>query len=197
MQKEMSDDEVREKWNHRHSQADAAGKPAKVLTENPHLLPLAGNALDLACGRGGNALYLAEKTGLCVDAWDISNVAIDRVQSEAKAKGLIVNAQVKNISLHPPKAKSYDVIIVTHFLDRALASVLIEALRPDGLLFYQTFTQTAVSNEGPSSSGMRLKDNELLELFRPLHVCVYREEGMLGDVEQGWRNLAMLVAKKR
>ncbi len=196
MQKDIIDDKVREKWNCRHSQANDAGKPAKVLVENLHLLPLGGNALDLACGRGGNAFCLAEKTRLSVDAWDISDVAIDRVGSEANSRGLTVNAQVRNISLHPPKPDSFDLIVVTHFLDRALVPALIGALRPGGLLFYQTFTQTAVSHEGPSNPGMRLKDNELLELFQPLCVRVYREEGLLGNVKQGWRNLALLVAEK-
>jgi len=196
MQKDIVDDKVREKWNGRHRQMDGAGKPAKVLTENLHLLPLAGNALDLACGRGGNALYLAKNTRLSVDAWDISDVAIDRVKSEANNRGLAINAQVRNISLHPPKPNSFDLIVVTHFLDRALVPALMDALCSGGLLFYQTFTQTAVSHEGPSNPGMRLKDNELLELFQPLCLRVYREEGLCGNVKQGWRNLALLVAEK-
>jgi len=196
MQKETIDNKVREKWNHRHGQADGISKPARVLVENLHLLPLNGHALDLACGRGGNAFYLAEKTKLNVDAWDISDIAIDRVRSEANAREQTINTQVRDISLHPPESNSFDVIVVTHFLDRDLAPALMDALCLGGLLFYQTFTQTAVSNEGPSSPAMRLKDNELLKLFQPLCVRAYREEGLLGDVKQGWRNLAMLVAEK-
>ena len=192
----MQNDKVREKWNYRHSQADGFSQPAKVLEENLHLLPLSGNVLDLACGRGGNALYLAEKNKLSVDAWDISDVAIDRVVSEANGRGLSVNAQVRDVSQHPPRPSSFDAIIVTHFLDRALAPALVDALSPGGMLFYQTFTRAAVGNGGPSNPEMRLADNELLELFHGLRLRVYREEGVLGDVKQGWRNLAMLVAEK-
>ncbi len=196
MQKDMTAHRARKKWNHHHSQVDGVSKPAKVLAENLHLLPRCGSVLDLACGRGGNALYLAEKTRLSVDAWDISDVAVDRVKSEAKIRGLSINTQVRDVSLHPPKPNSFDVIVVTHFLDRALVPALADALCLGGLLLYQTFTQTAVSRGGPSNPNMRLSEGELLELFQHLRLRVYREEGTLGDVKQGWRNLAMLVAEK-
>lgn len=193
---DMTSHETRKKWNHRHSQADGIGEPANVLIENLHLLPQSGSILDLACGRGGNALYLAEKTRLSIDAWDISDVAVDRVESEAKVRGLSVNTQVRDISLNPPKPNSFNAIVVTHFLDRALAPALIDALCLGGLLFYQTFTQTAVSRGGPSNPKMCLGEGELLKLFQQLRLRVYREEGVLGDVKRGWRNLAMLVAEK-
>jgi len=196
MQQETIDAKVREKWNLHHGLADGVGNPPKVLTENLHLLPSNGNVLDLACGRGGSALYLAEKTNLSVDAWDISDVARDRVKSEATRRGLLINTQVRNISLHPPKPNSFNVILVTHFLDRALAPALMDALSPGGLLFYQTFIQNSVSDSGPSTPALRLEDNELLKLFQPLRVRVYREEGRLGDIQQGWRDLALLVAEK-
>jgi len=46
------------------------------LTQNQHLLPSQGTALDLACGQGGNSQLLA-KAGLDVLAWDSSAVAIE------------------------------------------------------------------------------------------------------------------------
>ena len=59
------------KWNLLYNQADVADySAAKVLTENHYLLPSTGVALDLACGLGANALYLAQQ-GLAVTAWDI------------------------------------------------------------------------------------------------------------------------------
>ncbi|MGD8429109.1 MAG: SAM-dependent methyltransferase, partial [Ectothiorhodospiraceae bacterium] len=52
----------RETWEKRYGGADAApAQPARVLREFSHLLPEAGVALDLACGRGGNAVYLARR----------------------------------------------------------------------------------------------------------------------------------------
>ena len=190
-----TDQNPRKKWNQRHSKAEGLGRPANVLTENLHLLPVQGDALDLACGRGINALQMIE-AGLIVQAWDISSVAVERLTAEAQAKGLIIQALVRDVTQQPPEPASFDVILVSHFLDRSIAPALIDALRPGGLLLYQTFIRNAVSDSGPSNPDMRLGDNELLELFRPLRLRIYREEGKLGDITQGWRDLAMLVAEK-
>jgi len=77
----MSEDR-RAKWDQRHASADGIGNTAAVLTRNQHLLPASGKMLDLACGRGVNALWLAAR-GLEVHAWDFSETAIDRLQGLA------------------------------------------------------------------------------------------------------------------
>ena len=60
--------ELIKKWNLLYNQADASDYSAsKVLTENCFLLPSTGTALDLACGLGANALFLAQQ-GLAVTA---------------------------------------------------------------------------------------------------------------------------------
>ena len=116
---------------------------------------------------------------------------------EAEAQGVTIQAEVRDVAAKPPESGGFDVILVSYFLERKLASALIDALRPGGLLFYQTFTRATVADCGPSNPEFRLADNELLELFRPLRVRVYREEGRAGDLNCGWRDLAMLVAEKR
>jgi SAM-dependent methyltransferase len=187
---------MQEKWDQRH--ADPAKQPqaAEVLTQNSHLLPASGQALDLACGLGGNALLLA-RAGLQVTAWDISPVAIERLQALALREGLDnLLAEVRDVELDPPPPQSFDVIAVSYFLNRDLAPSLIDALKPGGLIFYQTFTRKAVSESGPSNPAYRLGDNELLRLFEPLSVRCYREECRLGDLTKGMRNIAMLVAEK-
>lgn len=187
--------DLKTRWDLRHGEAEGTGNPAKVLLENRHLLPDSGDALDLACGRGANALLLAE-AGLRVRAWDLSSVAVERLQVEAVNRGLRVEAEVRDVIARPPQPNSCDLIVVSHFLDRSLAPFLMAALRPGGLLFYQTFSQVAVTDRGPSDPTFRLAENELLELFRPLRVRLYREEGRLGDTDKGWRDIAMLVAEK-
>jgi len=78
-----------------------------------------------------------------------------------------------------------------------LAENIIAALKLNGLLFYQTFIKENVTEHGPSSPNYRLGENELLDLFAPLHVLAYQELGCVGDVMQGMRGCAMLVAQKR
>ena len=169
--------------------------PAKVLLDYIHLLPKSGTALDLACGLGANALRLAQ-SGLETWAWDRSSVAIDKLKSEALRLQLKLHAQVRDVEIEPFIPTQFDVIVVSHFLDRSLTEALITALKPDGLLFYQTFTRIKVENTGPTNPGFRLDSNELLDLFDKLHIVVYHEEGRIGDLDKGWRNQALLVAQK-
>lgn len=191
----MSED-LREKWNRRHAEAADRGAVAAVLWENAHLLPASGCALDLACGRGANALFLAER-GLAVEAWDLADVAVTGLAAEAGRRGLALQARVRDVIHQPPAPASFDVIVVSHFFSRALCPSLVTALRPGGLLFYQTWTRTRVDDSGPCNPDFRLADGELLELFAPLQVRVYREEGRAGDAAHGFRNQAMFVGEKR
>lgn len=63
-------DKTQQKWD-RLYEKDTSTEVASVLAENSYLLPSQGNALDLACGLGANALFLSEH-GLETHAWDIS-----------------------------------------------------------------------------------------------------------------------------
>lgn len=185
-----------EKWDKIYSENSRLPAPARVLAENGHLLPRSGDALDLACGLGGNALYLAAN-GLTVSAWDISQVAIEKLARQSESVGCAVRGEVRDISAEILVPLSFNVIAVAHFLDRSLTDALARALRPGGLLFYQTFTKARVDDSGPRNPEFRLDDNELLQMFGAMRIVAYREEGDIGDVQQGFRNLAMLVAQKR
>ncbi|GMQ89870.1 MAG: class I SAM-dependent methyltransferase [Gammaproteobacteria bacterium] len=182
------------KWNARYRDATPA-PPARVLVENIHLLPAHGAALDLACGLGSHAFLLASH-GLETWAWDSSCVAIEHVRARAKALGLPVHAELRDVVVRPPPPDRFDVVVVVRFLDRSLSHYLIDALRSGGVLFYQTFTQTHVGDSGPGNPEYRLRDNELLSMFPGLRVLVYREEGRIGPLDSGFRDQAMLVAAK-
>ena len=192
----MSRETLQAKWDARHGDPDKRPGVAEVLSQNRHLLPNRGRALELACGLGGNALLLAEQ-GLEVTAWDLSPVAIERLKATARERGLNnLTAEVCDIEQSPPPAERFDVIVVSYYLERVLVPHIIGALKPGGLLFYQTFTRIAVGSEGPSNPEFRLEDNELLRLFSGLKLRVYREENRLGELTQGTRDVAMLVAEK-
>lgn len=190
--------DARQKWDERYRQSESAAGPddtALVLTQNAHLLPATGRALDLACGLGANALFMAQR-GLSVSAWDVSPVAIDRLQQAAARQELSLQLEVRDVVSQPPQPAQFDVIVVSRFLERQLVSPLMEALKPGGLLFYQTFITDKVSDRGPDNCAYRLARNELLTLFSWLRIVVYREEGLVGDVQQGFRDEALLVGQK-
>lgn len=183
-------------WNQRYKTTTALPlQPCKVLVDHIHLLPTTGCALDLACGLGANALLLASH-GLETHAWDYAETALERLQANAQSQQLQIHTQVRDIIASPPPADTYDVIVVCHFLDRRLRTALVKSLKPNGLLFYQTFTRTVVNEAGPKNPQFRLADNELLNLFSELQMVIYREEGTIGDTKQGFRNQALLIARK-
>ena len=186
---------IQKKWDTLYSEAKVGGA-ARVLNENAHLLPSAGEGLEIACGMGGNAVLMAQH-GLHVHAWDISQVAIKKLQAYALSEKLTVIAEVRDSVQDPPAENSFDAIVVSHFLDRSLIPYLIDALKPEGLLFYQTFSKIKVDASGPRNQDFLLGDNELLSLCSPLRVVVYREEQAIGDVSQGYRNLVHFVGQKK
>lgn len=185
-----------QKWDRIYSnRSPAALHASEVLLENQHLLPEQGEALDLACGLGANSMLLAEH-GLSVRSWDISSVAIQQLTKAASERSFNIQAEIRDVIAQPPTANSVDVLVVSHFLVREMAEVLVQALMPGGLLFYQTYCRAKVFEQGPNNPDYLLRDNELLTMFGSLKVRVYREESLLGQHERGWRNQAMLVAEK-
>lgn len=179
--------------------AVGCGQPASVLAENTFLLPKQGTALDLACGLGANAVFLAN-CGLSVLAWDLSGVAIRKLQAFADQKHLAIKAGQRYIDSGSLAGLGFDVIVVSRFLDRSLQDAIIEALNPGGLLFYQTFTRQQI----PALSGPRLPSNpdyllaetELLRSFDALSPVYYRDNGLVGDLASGLRNEAQFIGRK-
>lgn len=197
----MPKDEPEKKWNNIYATKDLSSQrlelsAADVLQEHACLLPKSGDAVDLACGLGRNAIFLANH-GLRAQGWDISQTAIEKLIEYCQKNTISLTAEVRDIESQPPDVNSFDVICVSYYLERKLCDAIIAALRPHGLLFYQTFIIENVTEHGPSNSEYRLQANELLKLFSPLHVLVYKEYGRVGDLNQGVRDVAMLVAQKR
>ncbi len=187
---------IEDKWNKIYSQQNCTDIiPSTVLVENSHLLPSTGKALDLACGMGANAILMA-KLKLKVDAWDVSSTALKKLDEYCQLNNLNIDTDLRDVEMMPPKINSYDVVTVSQFLHRPTFHALCESLRVDGLLFYQTFTSEKVHQVGPTNPDFLLEKNELLNLCNGMEILVYREEGIQGDLQQGWRNLAMIVAKR-
>ncbi len=187
---------MQSKWDAKYRLADVVmAEPARVLYENKHLLPGWGEALDMACGLGANAVLLAQQ-GLQVHAWDSSAVALEKLNQYSADKQLAISTELRDVVQYPPSANYLDVIVVSNFLERTVCPAIIKALRPQGLVFYQTWTRHKVAAVGPSNPDYLLDDNELLQIFQGLKIRVYREESLSGDKDNGWRNQAMLVAQR-
>ncbi|ASJ71471.1 class I SAM-dependent methyltransferase [Granulosicoccus antarcticus] len=183
--------EISSKWNERYANS---GHPlpavADVLLKGEHWLPGTASerpsmaALDLACGRAANGEWLAQR-GFHVSAWDISKNAIADIQQRPASR--VAVAQVRDLEKQPPLPHSFDVIIVCRFLDRTLCQAICEALKPGGILFYQTFTH------GLSNPDFLLRSNELLSLFASLSILEYHEP----EPDESGKAEARLIARRQ
>ena len=194
-------------WDAKHSLEanEAAEAPAGILSELWPLLP-AGAALDLACGRGKNALFLAEH-GRHVTAVDWSGSALDILEERAKALKIpvrriqrideaktptragidLLKADLESVAL---PANRYSVILCVRYLQRSLFPRISGALRPGGMLLFETYTKAQLDfSGGPRDPAHLLNTGELRRAFPELEVVFYREL----RTEQG---IASLAARK-
>jgi tellurite methyltransferase len=126
----------RDRWDRKYTAGEGPAhfRPQTLLTDNEELLK-GGTALDLACGFGGSALYLAVK-GYRVHAVDISGVALAQARAEAlRRRAAEISFVQADVSSWRVPAGFYDLAIVFCYLDRALMPALVAGLRPGGLLF--------------------------------------------------------------
>ncbi len=185
-----------EHWNKRYAQGfePFAGAPASWLVAHRELLTGGGRALDVACGTGRNARYLAE-LGYIVDAIDVSDVAIDALRDAVTERGLEVTPRIVDLEHEPLPPGPYDVIVVMNFLQRDLFDALQDALAPGGLIVYETLGQAHVNELGRSfDPAYLLEDGELLRALNRLEV-VDHFEGVT-DRSGGPRGVGAIVARR-
>jgi len=184
---------------HQAQQTEAA--PSRFLTQQLHRLPK-GKALDVACGSGRNALYLAAQ-GFEVEAIDRDVETLFKLAAAAEQRHL-KNLIVKTVDLErqtderPEFPKhSYDLLVVTFYLHRPLFPWLIEALKPNGVLVYETFTiDNYFRHRHPRRWEFCLGHNELLRLTSRLRVLSYDEGEHEGGPGMGSVCTAQLIAQK-
>lgn len=95
-----------------------------------------GRALDLACGEGRNALWLAS-LGWDVTAIDFSPVAIKRGAAQAERQGLAVDLRLGDVLTEPLDPAGYDLVLLAYVhLPPAERATLLrrarDAVRPGG-----------------------------------------------------------------
>lgn len=184
------------RWDERYREGDWVDSrgPAPVLRRAARWLPTEGLALDLACGAGRNALFLAER-GLQVMAVDLSIEGLRRTAGRARARRLRVlpvHADLRRFAL---PAGCVQVVVNTHFLLRSAFPLILEALAPGGLLVFETFSVDEIEVLGGDiRREYALERGELRRVFADFDILLH-EEGVFLRPE-GKRGLARLVARK-
>ena len=130
---------AREDWNARYAGTELlwTAQPNRLFAAEVEDLP-AGRALDVACGEGRNAVWLAER-GWRVTAIDFSDVALAKGARLADSRGVEVEWVVADVLEHTPEPRSFDLVAVLYLqlphaeLARVLRSAAA-ALAPGGTL---------------------------------------------------------------
>ncbi len=165
----------RQRWDERYAtqappSVDAVGPPP-FLAPHADVLPAAGRALDLACGPGLAAAWLAMR-GLRVEGFDVSPVAVARARELARRAGVSDRCRFEVVDFDDglPAGPSVDVILCHRFRDRRLDHAIIERLAPGGLL-----AMAVLSEVGAAPGPFRAVAGELPAAFAELDVVAAGE----------------------
>lgn len=124
-----------------------------VFAGHADVIPHSGSALDLACGQGGTAVWLAE-WGLDVRGLDVSPVAIGQAADLAARHGLAERCRFGVVDLDDglPPGGPVDVVVCHRFRDPRLYPRLIERLKPEGLILISVLSEIG-GKRGPYRAG--------------------------------------------
>jgi len=184
----------REKWEQRYREGAYAGRvhPSAFLESRIDEIPV-GRAIDIACGAGRNALYLAAR-GFEVEAVDISGEALDRARGAAQQRGLAVNWLQRDLDEGLELDSSYQLILVVRYVNLPLIRQLASSLAPGGFLVCEQHLVTGEDVVGPTNSAFRVKCGDLLAAAQGLQVR-YLEETLVPEPDGQTAALARLVAQ--
>ncbi len=148
-----------------------SGRPSAWVQRFEALIAPGGRVLDLACGGGRNALWLAEQ-GFKVTGVDRDADALQRLPAGVEA----LPADLEGAPW-PLPGRVFDAVVVTNYLWRPLWPALLDALAPGGVLIYETFALGNHRFGKPSRPDFLLQPGELLRVCTNLRVVAY-EDGL-------------------
>ncbi|WP_305092782.1 bifunctional 2-polyprenyl-6-hydroxyphenol methylase/3-demethylubiquinol 3-O-methyltransferase UbiG [Prescottella sp. R16] len=195
-------------WNERYSQADMVWgtPPNPVVVEYATSLP-AGRALDLACGEGRHALWLATR-GWRTTGVDFSDVAIDKARRIASPSpravrerlDYVVDDIVTTTVLDDPSGFDLILMIFVHPSPAeraALVGRIVDALKPEGILMilgHDTLNATEGVGGPPDHEILYTPDDLAIDVDGRLDIVT--AERRFRETPDGTAIDALLVARK-
>jgi SAM-dependent methyltransferase len=151
-----------------HSPAEP---PSPWLVRFSPLVRVGGTVLDLACGAGRHARYLAGR-GLRVEAVDRDASAIAALDGTPGVSTRIADLEG---GPWPYGGRTFDAVVVTRYLHRPLFGPILAALADGAVLVYDTFMRGQQRLGRPSRPEFLLEPGELLSAFAALTVIAFEQ----------------------
>jgi SAM-dependent methyltransferase len=176
--------------SHERPAEDYAVAPVPLVAETAKRLR-PGRVLDLACGTGRNALWLA-KQGWRVTAVDGAPTAIEVLRRRAREDGVALDARVADLEQGEYRIEpaAWDLICVCYYLQRGLFETAKQGLAPGGVLI----AIVHITEAGEEPTPHRLRPGELETYFREWEI-LHRYEGQPNDTAHK-RLVAEIVARR-
>jgi tellurite methyltransferase len=170
--------DAKTKWNTKYFNRLKEGKQ---VGPNPRLKNFidylkGGTAIELACGLGGNCIFLSHH-GYVVEAVDISDVAIHYLEREAARQKLTIRPHIVDLSTQSKlefKKDSIDIAVITYYLDRPIIPYVMGLVKKHGFIFMETYFKSPLTT-GSVSEKYKLAPGELLTLFGAWQILYYEE----------------------
>lgn len=159
--------------------------------------------LDLACGSGRNGLYLIENN-IPVTFADVNGAALEQVQqslsclsNDSQKLAQYWQVDFEQAGSAPLPALSFAGVMVFRYLHRPLFEQIKAAIKPGGIIIYETFTEQQAQFGRPKNPDFLLKSAELLEMFVGWEI-LHSFEGVVDTVaNDGTKQaIAQIVAAK-
>jgi SAM-dependent methyltransferase len=165
----------------------------KEFVQNHQIEGQAGRptALDLGCGGGRDAVFLA-KQGWQVTAIDQQAAVIKRAKQLANRSGAAVKWKCCDLKTEGCLPQTdFDLVLMVRYLNRELFASLRQAIRPGGYLLIQTFAEGAEAFGSPKNPNFLLAPGELAEVFGDFSIIVDRIDCLADG-----RPVASFIAQK-
>jgi len=180
-----------EDWNVRYGATDLVwgADPNRFVVAELESRTPQGRALDLACGEGRNAIWLAER-GWKVTAVDFSDVAIERASKLADGRGVDVEWLCRDLMSYEPTAEEFQLAMIVYLqvpaadLRRVVAHAAA-ALAPEGELLMIGHARRNLSEGigGPRDPAVLWTTDEVRAAFEAANLRVERCDEVLRSVD--------------
>ena len=182
------------------------GQPSQEVRDVAAELPPGAKVLDLGCGEGRNALFLAE-AGFDVSAVDISEAGIGKLRALADERGLDVRTEVADIRDYRI-SESYDLIMAhgcLHLIERPAWRKAIDEIKahtnPSGVNIVVVFTDTIPPPDDLRDFCIGLfREGELFQIYGGWEIMLQRSyvfEDQHPDSPPHTHPVNKLVARRR